>query len=60
MTEKNRPIGIIDSGIGGFSVARCMQRSFPHENLLYFGDGENMPYGNHSAEEILDMTRYML
>lgn len=60
MNKKRRPIGIIDSGIGGFSVARCVQRSFPHENLLYFGDGGNMPYGNHSAADILEMTRYML
>ena len=25
-----------------------MQQMLPHENLLYFGDGGNMPYGNHS------------
>lgn len=60
MATKASPIGIIDSGIGGFSVARKMQRQLPHENLLYFGDGGNMPYGNHTAEEILTMTRYML
>lgn len=60
MATKTSPIGIIDSGIGGFSVALKMQQQLPHENLLYFGDGGNMPYGNHSAEEILTMTRYML
>lgn len=60
MVTKTSPIGVIDSGIGGFSVALKMQQMLPHENLLYFGDGGNMPYGNHSAEEILTMTRYML
>lgn len=60
MFHKDSPIGVIDSGIGGFSVARKVQKLLPHENLLYFGDGANTPYGNHSAEEILDMTRYML
>ena len=60
MATKTSPIGIIDSGIGGFSVALKMQQLLPHENLLYFGDGANMPYGNHSADEILTMTRYML
>ena len=40
MSNQNRPIGIIDSGIGGFSVARRVRRQLPHENLLYFGDGE--------------------
>ena len=60
MFSKESPIGIIDSGIGGFSVARKVQKLMPHENLLYLGDGANTPYGNHSAEEILTMTRYML
>ena len=60
MATKTSPIGVIDSGIGGFSVALKMQQMLPHENLLYFGDGGNMPYGNHTADEILTMTRYML
>ena len=60
MISKESPIGVIDSGIGGFSVARKVQKLMPHENLLYFGDGANTPYGNHTAEEILTMTRYML
>ena len=60
MSKQNRPIGIIDSGIGGFSVARRVRRQLPHENILYFGDGGNNPYGNHTAEEILSLTRYML
>ena len=58
MITKESPIGVIDSGIGGFSVARKVQKLMPHENLLYLGDGANTPYGNHSAEEILTMTRY--
>ena len=37
MATKTSPIGIIDSGIGGFSVALKMQQQLPHENLLYFG-----------------------
>lgn len=57
---KDCPIGVIDSGIGGFSVARRVQKLLPHENILYLGDGANTPYGNHSAEEILELTRYLL
>ena len=60
MFNKTSPIGVIDSGIGGFSVARKVQQLLPNENILYLGDGANTPYGNHSAEEILTMTRYML
>ena len=50
MITKESPIGVIDSGIGGFSVARKVQKLMPHENFLYLGDGANTPYGNHSAE----------
>lgn len=60
MFSKDSPIGVIDSGIGGFSVARKVQQMLPRENLLYLGDGANTPYGNHTADEILIMTRYML
>lgn len=60
MLNRNCPIGIIDSGIGGYSVARRVQKLLPHENLLYLGDGANTPYGNHTGQEILELTRYML
>lgn len=59
MFDKNSPIGVLDSGIGGFSVARQMQRLLPREELLYFGDGANIPYGNHSRRDIVTLARYM-
>ncbi|MGE4277194.1 MAG: glutamate racemase [Lawsonibacter sp.] len=57
--DKNSSIGILDSGIGGFSVARRVQRMLPGENLIYFGDGAHIPYGNHSQDRIVAMARYM-
>lgn len=60
MLDKTSPIGVIDSGIGGFSVARKIQKYLPNENLIYFGDSANVPYGNHTSDKILNMTRYML
>ncbi len=59
MYDKNSPIGVLDSGIGGFSVARQLQRLLPGEDLIYFGDGANIPYGNHSRERIVTLARYM-
>ena len=53
------PIGVLDSGIGGFSVVRAVQHLLPEENLLYFGDGAHIPYGNHNENEIVAMARYM-
>ena len=59
MFEANAPIGILDSGIGGFSVARQIQKLLPRENLIYFGDGAHVPYGNHSEKTIISLARYM-
>ena len=52
MSHPNSPVGILDSGIGGFSVAKQVQRLLPEEELLYFGDGAHIPYGNHPEERI--------
>lgn len=60
MHTNQQPIGIIDSGIGGYSVARQVRRLLPNEDLIYFGDGANTPYGNHSSQEILTLTHSML
>ena len=57
--QKDSPIGVIDSGIGGFSVARQVQHLLPGENLIYLGDGAHIPYGNHSEQTIVAMARYM-
>ena len=60
MFQPSSPIGVIDSGVGGFSVARQVRRLLPHEDLLYMGDGGNPMYGGRTEEEILTMTRHML
>ena len=60
MSDQHSPIGILDSGIGGFSVVRQVQRLLPRENLLYFGDGAHIPYGNHGEETIAAMAQYMI
>ena len=59
LREQDRPVGILDSGIGGFSVARQVQRLMPGEELLYLGDGAHIPYGNHREEEIVAMARFI-
>lgn len=45
-------IGIFDSGVGGLSVLRHIQRLLPEERLLYFADQAHVPYGLRPAEEI--------
>lgn len=49
---KNSPIGIFDSGMGGFSVLKPLLTRLPKESVLYFGDTGRRPYGPRPAREI--------
>lgn len=55
-----KPIGVIDSGIGGLTVVAAMQKLMPGEDIVYFGDSKNIPYGNRTEEEIYLLTMAML
>lgn len=48
----NRPIGVFDSGLGGLTVVRELNRVLPNENIVYFGDTGRVPYGTRSSETI--------
>lgn len=48
----NQPIGIFDSGIGGLTVLKEIQREVPSEDIVYFGDTARVPYGTKSKETI--------
>lgn len=50
--NKTAPIAVFDSGVGGLSVFRELEKLMPHENLIYFGDTARVPYGTRSAETI--------
>jgi glutamate racemase len=56
----SKSIGVLDSGIGGLTVVSALQKQLPGEDIVYFGDNKNCPYGNRSAEEILSLTMDML
>jgi glutamate racemase len=42
---RESPIGIFDSGVGGFTVARAISDQLPGERMRYIGDTANSPYG---------------
>ncbi len=48
----SRPIGIFDSGVGGFTVLRHMRRLLPGEDMVYFGDTARVPYGTKSPKTL--------
>ena len=57
--DTNRPIGVIDSGVGGLSVLRALQQTMPHETFLYLGDTARAPYGTRSRETITAFVAQM-
>ncbi|KXT75669.1 glutamate racemase [Streptococcus sp. DD12] len=56
----NRPIGFLDSGVGGLTVVREMFRQLPHEEIVYIGDQARAPFGPRPAEQIRDFTWQMV
>ena len=43
--RKDAPIGVLDSGVGGLSVLKCLHQLLPHEDFIYVGDTARTPYG---------------
>ena len=56
----DRPIGVLDSGVGGLTVMQSLKTLLPGEDLLYFGDSANCPYGNRTKEDILRLMNKIL
>jgi glutamate racemase len=46
------PIGMLDSGVGGLTVARAVLDQLPHEALYYIGDTAHSPYGPKPIAEV--------
>ncbi|WP_404453374.1 glutamate racemase [Virgibacillus necropolis] len=56
----DQAIGVIDSGVGGLTVAHELMRQLPKENLLYVGDTLRCPYGPRSEKEVKKFTWEMV
>ncbi|MCG8411661.1 MAG: glutamate racemase [Bacteroidales bacterium] len=55
--QANKPIGIFDSGVGGLSVFKELIKSLPSEDVLYFADTANCPYGSKSNIEVIELSK---
>ncbi|WP_405100732.1 glutamate racemase [Oceanobacillus sp. FSL H7-0719] len=55
-----RPIGVIDSGVGGLTVAHELMRQLPREQLIYLGDNKRCPYGPRTKDEVRKFTWEMV
>lgn len=56
----DRPIGVIDSGLGGLTVAKELMRQLPKEEIIYIGDSARCPYGPRKPEEVRQFTWEMI
>jgi len=52
--KTSRPIGLLDSGLGGLSVFREIDKQMPQEQVVYFGDTTHAPYGEKTTDQITD------
>ena len=53
----DKPIGIFDSGVGGLTVYREIEKVCPAEDIVYFGDTGRFPYGVRSPRVIIEYSR---
>ena len=49
-------IGVFDSGLGGLTNVKELNKLLPDENIIYFGDTGRVPYGSRSKETIIKYT----
>jgi glutamate racemase len=56
ITDKHKPIGVFDSGIGGLTVVKRLASTLPNENIIYFGDTARVPYGSKSNSTVIEYS----
>jgi glutamate racemase len=63
-SAQSAPIGIFDSGVGGLTVVKEIQRQLPLEDFVYLGDTARTPYGSKAQETVrrftLESVAYLL
>ncbi|MFW5976801.1 MAG: glutamate racemase [Bacillota bacterium] len=52
MREREASIGLLDSGVGGLTVAREVVKALPEEKIIYYGDTLHLPYGPRLLDEV--------
>ena len=49
-------IGVFDSGLGGITVLKEFIKYHPRQEYIYVGDNKNLPYGEKSKEQLLNLS----
>ncbi len=50
------PIGVFDSGYGGLTILKELEKSLPQFDFLYLGDNARTPYGTRSFDVVYKYT----
>lgn len=53
---KYSPIGVFDSGYGGLTVLKALEKVLPEYDFLYLGDNARTPYGTRSFDVVYEYT----
>lgn len=55
-SQKPGPIGLFDSGYGGLTIYRQIQKLMPEYDYIYLGDNARTPYGTRSFDVVYEFT----
>lgn len=57
---REKAIGIFDSGLGGLAVAKEVMREMPGEDIFYFADFKNLPYGPRPLKQVGEFSHRII
>lgn len=60
MDDSNRALGLLDSGVGGLTVAREIFNLLPEEDVIYYGDTLHLPYGPKDLSVVKSYTETII
>jgi len=62
--KRERPVGILDSGVGGLSILHKLVKTLPNEHFVYIGDNARFPYGNKKPDVVkqygLELAKFLV
>lgn len=53
-------IGVFDSGIGGLSVSRAIEKAAPGHEVIFVNDTVNVPYGTKTPDQLFPLVEPIL
>ncbi len=57
---KQPKIGVFDSGVGGLSVARAIEKALPFCEVIFVNDTKNVPYGTKTPDQLYSLVLLIL